>query len=403
MVLLAKLSDGAPGGATTKVAGVILTPVRTTRRTGAISVHVVLQLTTDVGVVGLGEISDLDCYRMHLPDLDALKVAIERIVVGRDPSQQALFHKGLFGYMPTYLRYANTYPPFQLASQIAAGVEMALYDLAGKALDTPVYNLLGGKVRGEIQVTYPIFQAKRPDDVPVYMAMIQGLVDQGVTRFRYYVGVDLDADEQFLAALRERFGDRIHLKGLDFQGHFYWKDMLRMYERFKPYKFDLVESVSWAEDYEGMAEVRRRIDIAVSEHVSSYAQAMRMIQASAVDVFNVTHNSGGMWGAARLFALADAAGLQCLIGTTQEMSIGTAAAAHVAATVPELHYPGDTVGPLLYLEDVTAKRIRYEGTKLVVPDGPGLGVELDPDKLKAITGSLVEWDRPAHGVAYVSS
>ena len=51
--------------------------------------------------------------------------------------------------MPTYLRYANTYPPFQLASQIAAGVEMALYDLAGKALDTPVYNLLGGKVRDE--------------------------------------------------------------------------------------------------------------------------------------------------------------------------------------------------------------------------------------------------------------
>jgi hypothetical protein len=59
-----------------------------------------------------------------------------------------------------------------------------------------------------------------------------------------------------------------------------------------------------------------------------------MIKAGAVDIFNVTHQSGGMWGAARLFALADAAGLQCLISTTQEMSIGTAAVAHRARRSP---------------------------------------------------------------------
>lgn len=384
-----------------KITGVLLTPVRTTRRTGAISIHIVVQLTTDAGLIGLGEISDLDCYRMHLPDLDALKIALERVIVGRSPFQQALLHKDLFGYMPTYLRYANTYPPFQLASQIAAGVEMAFYDLAGKALGTPVYNLLGGKVRDELEITYPIFQAKNLEDVPRYMEVIQELVDRGVTRFRYYVGVDLDADEEFLASLRNRFGNGIHLKGLDFQGHLYWKDALNAYQRFQPYAFDLVESVSWAEDYEGMAEVRRRVDAAVSEHVASYAQAMRMIKAGAVDVFNITHQSGGMWGAARLFALADAAGLKCLISTTQEMSIGTAAVAHLGATVPDLHYPGDPAGPLLYLEDVVAERIRYEGTSLIVPDGPGLGVELDPAKLETLRGSLVEWDRPAHGFAYV--
>ena len=56
---------------------------------------------------------------------------------------------------------------------------------------------------------------------------------------------------------------------------------------------------------------------------------------------------------------------------------------------------------ILYLEDVVAERIRYEGTSLIVPDGPGLGVELDPAKLETLRGSLVEWDRPAHGFAYV--
>jgi len=385
-----------------KVTAVSLTPVRTTRRTGTVSVHIVLQLKTDEGLVGLGEISDLDCYRMHLPDLDSLQVALDRMVVGRDPFRQAHFHQELFGFLPTYLRYANTYPPFTLASQIAAGVEMALYDLAGKRLGTPVYNLLGGKMRDELEMTYPIFQAKRLEDVARYLDLIQDLVDMGVTRLRYYVGVDVEADERFLASLRDRFGDSIHLKGLDFQGRFYWKDMLRLYERLSPYGFDLVESVSWAEDYEGMAEVRRRVDVAVCEHISSYAQAMRMIRAGAVDVFNITHQSGGMWGAARLFALADAAGLQCLISTTQEMSIGTAAVAHLGASVPALHFAGDAVGPLLYNEDVTVEPIRYEGNRLIVPDGPGLGIVLDEAKMEAIRGSLIEWDRPAHGSGYIA-
>lgn len=376
-----------------KVTGITLTPVRTTRRTGAVSVHIVLQLQSDAGLIGLGEISDLDHYKMYLPDLAALQIAIERVVLGRDPFQQGRFHKELFAQMPTYLRHS----PAGISSQIAAGVEMALYDLAGKALDTPVYNLLGGKVRDAIEVTYPVFQAKRPEDVPLHLGMVQDLVDRGCTRFRYYVGADLEADQQFLSALRDRFGKRIHLKGLDFSRRFYWKETLRIYERFRPYEFDLIESVSWGEDYEGMAEVRRRVDVAVSEHVHSYRQALSMIATGAVDVFNISHQAGGMWAASRLFTLADAANLQCLLSTTQEMSIGTAAAAHLGATIQELHYPGDPVGPLLYREDVVVEPIRYEGTRLIVPDGPGLGVTLDQDKLNAIKGSLVEWNKPAHG------
>ena len=57
----------------------------------------VFQLATDSGLVGLGEISDLDCYRMHLPDLAALQVAIETVTLGRDPMDQARFHQDLYG------------------------------------------------------------------------------------------------------------------------------------------------------------------------------------------------------------------------------------------------------------------------------------------------------------------
>jgi muconate cycloisomerase len=385
-----------------RITGVTLTPVRTRRRTGSISVHVVVQLATDEGLTGLGEISDLDCYRMHLPDLEGLRIAIEHVVLGHDPMRQAQFHLDLFAQMPTYLRYANTYPPFQLGSQLAAGVEMALYDLAGKALGTPVYNLLGGKVRDVLEMTYPIFPAISADDVPRRLDTVQSLLDEGMTRFRYYVGTDVTSSERLLGEIRDRFGQQITMKAFDFQGHFYWKDTLRVFERLAPYGVEVIESVSWNEDYDGMAEVRRRVPVAVSEHISSYAQAMRMIAAGAVDIFNITHQSGGMWGAARLFALADAAGLQCLISTTQEMSIGTAAVAHLGASVPVLHYPGDAVGPLLYVDDVVVEPLRFDGARLIIPDGPGLGVVLDPDRLEALQGSLIEWDQPAHGVAYLN-
>ncbi|HWB53667.1 MAG TPA: enolase C-terminal domain-like protein [Tepidisphaeraceae bacterium] len=387
---------------TIKVNRVELFPIQTKRRTGAISSHVILRLHADNGLIGLGELSDLDCYRMYMPDLNALQVGIEKVILKQDPIRIAALHERLLAYMPAYFRAANTYPPFTPASQIAAGVEMACYDLAGKALGTPAYDLLGGKVRDAFEITYPVFQTKRLEDYERYLGYMADLLAIGVKRFRYYVGVDFEKDEQFLIKLRERFGDRIELKALDFQGHHYWRDTLRIYERFKQYKFEVIESPSWREDYEGMAELRRKIDVDISEHISSTAQAMRMIRANSVDVFNITIQSGGMYQAKKFFDLAEMAGLKCMVSTTQELSIGTAATAHVAAVVPELHYAGDPVGPLLYTDDVVKKPVRYDGTRLIIPDGPGLGMELDESKLESLRAPLVEWDRPAHGANYVA-
>ncbi|UJQ94705.1 mandelate racemase/muconate lactonizing enzyme family protein [Mariluticola halotolerans] len=385
-----------------RITGVKLTTLQTRRRTGAVSSHMILELSTDAGIVGLGEISDVDCYRMYMPDPEAVRVGIEKVALGQNAFEIAALHERLLAYMPSYFRYANTYPPFTPASQIAAGVEMAFYDIIGKAFGTPVYNLLGGKQRDDFEITYPVFQAKKESDTERYLGYMDELVAEGVTRFRYYVGVDFEQDEKFLIAFRDRFGDAVQLKALDFQGHHHWKETLRIYDRFKQYGFELLESPCWAEDYEGMAELRKRVEVDISEHISSLAQAMRMIRAGAVDVFNITIQSGGMYQAKKLFDLAEAAGLKCLISTTQELSIGTAANAHLGAVVPQLHYAGDPVGPLLYVEDVVTETLKYEGTRLIIPTAPGLGFTLDQDKLEALKAPLVEWDRPAHGANYVS-
>jgi len=88
---------------------------------------------------------------------------------------------------------------------------------------------------------------------------------------------------------------------------------------------------------------------------------------------------GGPTYALGVVAAAEAAGLDVLIGTDQEASIGTSAAAHLAAAMPRLPYPGDPVGPVLYTTDVVRERPRYEDGYLIVPDGPGLGMELEEE------------------------
>ena len=99
---------------------------------------------------------------------------------------------------------------------------------------------------------------------------------------------------------------------------------------------------------------------------------------------------------------AELAGIKALIGTTQELSIGTSAQAHLGVSMAELSAASDPVGPLLYVEDIVKKRIRFEGNRIVLPEGPGLGMELDEDALEALRAPLVEWDRAAHGAGYVS-
>jgi muconate cycloisomerase len=384
-----------------KVEDLRLTPIQTQRRTGTRSAHVILQLFTDDNRAGLGELSDLDLYRMYMPDLGAVETGLREVVVGRDPFEITGLHAALESYMPHFTS-KRTYPPFTPPSQIAAGVEMACYDLVGKKLNTPVYNLLGGKTRDALEVTYPIFQVKEEADYDRYLGYMEEVMEEGLTRFRYYVGVDFDKDERFLSAVRDRFGDEAQLKALDFQHRFYWKDALRACRRLAPYGFDLIESPTQNEDYDGLAALRDRVEADVSEHVSSTAQAMRLIEKGAVDVFNVSVVSGGLQPAQKLFTLAEAAGLKSLMGTTQELSIATAAMAHLGAALPELPYAGDPVGPLLYTEDVVVDAVTYDGSRLRVPDGPGLGVELDEDRLDALEAPLVEWERPAHGANYIS-
>ena len=362
-----------------------LSPVAVKRRTGFVSRHVIVELESDAGLVGLGEMSDLGHLPLYMPDLRDLSKNLRRLLVGRDPMQLNALEQLVLEMFPEAMFM------YDMSAVIRCGIDVALHDLAAKRLGVPVSQLLGGAVRDRLRVCYPIFRHRSKAEVEHNVESVGERLAEGFDLIRLYAGLDLAADELFLESVREKHGKRVKIKSLDFSNLVPWRRAVEATRRLARFDVELVESPAPRNDLEGLLEVRRRVDLPVSEHCYSFLQARLMLEKGCVDIFNVcTVFIGGIGPARRLAALAEAFGVHVLIGTTQELSIGTAAQAHFGASLPRLDHPGDPVGPRLYADDVVARRVDYAQGHLVVPQGPGLGIELDRAALARLAAPL-EW------------
>ncbi|HIZ35857.1 MAG TPA: hypothetical protein H9815_08770 [Candidatus Ruania gallistercoris] len=370
----------------TTITQVRLTAVNVARTTGLVCGHVIVELDTDDGPTGIGEMSDFQHLPRFHPDIEDLAATLNAMLTGVDlwaanqidrllteafPSAGSLYDKG---------------------AVIRCGVDTALWDLRGKVTGRSVADLLGGRVRDSLPVAYPVFRARSHADVEANLDQVAARLDQGFEMFRVYVGGDLELDELFLRSLRTQFGDRVAIKSLDFSNLLEATAAVRFIERTLDLDYALVEAPAREGDLEGLAEVRRRALVPVSEHVYDAPGALRLVSARAVDVLNVgLFALGGITPAQRVIAIAEAAGLDCLIGTTQELSIGTAAAAHLGVATGCVTVASDPVGPLLYRSDVVTDPVTYADGRLRAPAGPGLGVEIDPERLREAAGPL-RWE-----------
>jgi L-alanine-DL-glutamate epimerase-like enolase superfamily enzyme len=358
-----------------KITTVKTTPVFSRRETGSYSPHVILQLMTDEGLVGLGEMSDLGHGNIKF-DVRDLADSIGFLLAGKDPlNWRPLCHAA-------QARFAGQHV-------IGEGIEIAILDLVGKAKGQSITEVLGGGYIDKIKVCYPIFRMFSMAEVEPNVARVARRMNEGQDMFRLYCGGNVEADEAFLKAVRDQWGDRFLLKSLDLSGRLAWKDALRVLDRLLPYKPILVESVCDRRDPTGQYEVRSRIKWPISEHISSPQMAFEFARQRYVDIFNVSlAGTGGFTQGLQIAQIAQAAGISCLIGTTQELSIGVAAQAMFGSLLDNLDYPSDMTGGLLYEEDVVVERVQYEDGYLLVPDGPGVGMQLDEEKLAALEHPL---------------
>lgn len=361
---------------------VTLFPVRTPRLYGEPSSHVLVRLRAADGTAGWGEMSDVSHLPAMMPDPDDLQGCLQVLLEGRSPLEMNVIDDLMVTNFPGTRFHGK-------ACLVRAGISIAVHDLAARLLGVPMHALMGGARRDRVAICYPIFRMRSREDVADRIELVRRQFDAGFSQFRFYFGHDGDADTELLESICGEYGSRIRLTSLDGSGLFTLPAFLRAYKRLARFPFESIESPVYRDDVALIAEARRSIDHPVSEHVRSEEYAIRLVRERAVDIFNVSITvAGGLRGMLRLFAIADAASLEILIGTTQELSVATAAQAHAGAVAPHLDYASDPVGPSLYLGDVTRNPVRFECGHLLVPQGCGHGIDVDEPLIERLRAPL---------------
>ncbi len=332
-----------------------------------LSYFYVLEVETDDGIVGLGEVSDF-ALGSRLPDgspleLENLTAKLRALLVGRDPAgMERLSLEVDFGGL------------------VNCAIDTACYDILGKAYGASATDLAGGRLRESVWVSWVAYirapEAMAPE--------IEEKLAQGFNAFKFKVGRDIDLDEARIKLFREIGGDDLNLK-LDANAAWDVDEAIANLRRLEKYNLAGIETPIDKENVSGMAQVRQAVDTPILEHVSTLDYALKLVRHEAVDVFNVsTVGCGGIYRAKKVIAVAEAAGLHVLLGSTVELGVGTAAQLALAASSWRVDWPSDLIGPLMYTDDVLNEPWEWDAGHLRVPRGPGLGVTLDPDKLQSL-------------------
>ena len=262
-----------------------------------------------------------------------------------------------------------------------AGVEAAVWDAAGRALGVPVHQLLGGRHRDRLPVTW----ALGTEAVEVVVAEARQMLDDGRhASFKLKMGASTaETDVARVAAIAGRLADAAPL-AVDLNGAWDEYTARRWLPRLAEAGVRLVEQPLPAAEVDGLARLRERSEAAImaDESLWTPADALRLAGAHAADVFALKiGKSGGLSAVRRIAAVAEAAGIGCYGGTTIETSLGTAASAHLFCSTPTLGFGTELFGPLLLADDIVVDPVRYEAGELLLPDGPGFGVTVDEDKV----------------------
>jgi L-alanine-DL-glutamate epimerase-like enolase superfamily enzyme len=333
----------------------------------------IVRVATADGITGLGEI----CMIWN-GDGAALCPVVNDLIA------PALIGIDAFDINRAHQLMARAVQFSRAANPAKAAVDMALYDIAGKALGTPVYNLLGGRVREGAPLSMSIHIAP----IDEMIAQAKEVIGRGFKGVKIKVGIDEKHDVEATAAIRRALGPDATIRVDANMGWHSRRQALSMIEALEPHRIHSVEQPLPADRIEDLAWLRDQspIPIMVDETVWGPDDAQRVIDARAADIINVyVSEAGGLREAARIFAMAEVAGIACTIGSMPELGIGTAAQMHLAAAMPELLGPADVCGVLYNAESLILESLPIEDGLAGVPAGPGLGVTLDEARLAALT------------------
>ena len=337
--------------------------------------HVILKVFTDQGVVGLGEAttgaSSQKAFQAR--DLAELQHYFAPILIGQDPFNVEK--------IVADLEIQTTGERNTLSPTAASAVLDSLYDIMGKATNLPAYNFLGGAVRKTAGLARTI-RVGAPEEMAEDALNFK---EQGYKMLTIKVGEGPSLDIPRVATVRKAVGDDFPLE-VDASGGFTAKEAIWALKRLQEYNIKNVEQPCLGKDLDGMAEVAAAVDVAViaDESAVTVADVMEIARKKAADIICLKPaKSGGVYICKKMAAVAEAAGLRCSIGSRHPFGVGAGAILHLVASTPCARPPLGYGSPLERLvDDIIVDPIVVENGEVHVPEGPGMGVVLDEQKLK---------------------
>jgi L-alanine-DL-glutamate epimerase-like enolase superfamily enzyme len=329
---------------------------------------VVIEIETDQGLIGLGESI---CIQSSA---EAVKLFIDNTkpyLLDQDPFDTERIAKqieGLGGW--TFGRH--------FAGYALAGIDMALWDIIGKACNQPLYKLLGGKIRDKSEGFKFIHH-----DEPEKMAIeAKEAVQQGYNTI-YCKYTSIEHLQAAIEAIRSEIGDQPKL-WVDFNGTLSPGFAVKFLKEMERYRIDIAEQPVLPSNLEGMAYVRNSVYPQILAHESSWTlyETLNVIKKGAADIISVEPRmTWGIMATKKAAAVAEAAGMPVIMHSFAELGVAQAAFLHVIASTANFILANQCMYDWYADDYIKGGPMQFEGAFLRVPEGPGLGVALDRDKM----------------------
>jgi muconate cycloisomerase len=348
--------------------------------------YVIVRMFTDEGIEGLGEATVMKewggDYGRYFGESPALTVrVIESILmpalVGEDPFDIEAAHRRMDVAVKGY-PYAKT------------ALDEALHDIKGKALGVPVHQLLGGLFREEVPIAHSLGWMEYDEAT----AEAAAAVAEGIRTIKIKVGRDPEYDVRIAREVRETIGPDRDIVVDANQGWPTPKHAIAILRRMEEHRIRYAEQP--VEGIRRMARVAKAVDIPIMADESAWTpqDVLEIVELGAADMISLyTTKPGGLFKAKKVAAVAEAAGLPLNVNGSHETGIGNAGNLHLVASTAAVteagvfpvtslrENPPTEMAGRMYLDDIVTRPFEYRDGCLVVPTTPGLGVELDMEKV----------------------
>jgi muconate cycloisomerase len=323
------------------------------------------------GIIGIGEGTTIGGLAYGAESPENMKLAIDTyfapVMQGQDATRVQLLMDRI-GKMVKENRFAK------------CAVETALLDAQGKRLGLPLSELLGGRRRERLPVAWTLASGDTAKDIAEAEKML-ALRRHNI--FKLKIGAKpIKEDIAHVAAIKRAVGGTVAVR---VDVNMAWSETQAAYgmAALADAGCELVEQPVASAAALGRLVRRFPVALMADESLHGPESAFEIARVHGADVFAVkVEQSGGLFAAQRVAAIADAAGIELYGGTMLEGAFSTVASAHVFSTFTRLQWGTELFGPLLLTEEILTLPLDYRDFHLTVPDAPGLGITLDEDRAR---------------------